>query len=259
MSLGGRVQGFNNVALSPEQFRSFFQTTELGGATLNQWVNRAFDATVRQGILEDLNAGVLQGKGYPGLVDNIMGHMEGFTRKEAVTLARTYVQQANVTANDAVMAANRDIIKKWKWSAVLENSNLQTGTGTCIRCSVLDGQEFEFGEGPPMILHPRCRCVKLPVLVSYRELGLDIDELEEVARPWTERPDIPIGEGGRNITGFGTHKGEYATWFESRGEKFQKNVVGPKRYELIKSGKVKFKDLVDPNTGRLYRLDELGG
>jgi hypothetical protein len=257
MSLGGRVQGFNNVALSPEQFRSFFQTTELGGATLNQWVNRAFDATVRQGILEDLNAGVLQGKGYPGLVDNIMGHMEGFTRKEAVTLARTYVQQANVTANDAVMAANRDIIKKWKWSAVLENSNLQTGTGTCIRCSVLDGQEFEFGEGPPMILHPRCRCVKLPVLVSYRELGLDIDELEEVARPWTERPDIPIGEGGRNITGFGTHKGEYATWFESRGEKFQKNVVGPKRYELIRAGRVKFKDLVDPQTGRLYRLDEL--
>jgi hypothetical protein len=110
---------------------------------------------VRQGILEDLNAGVLQGKGYPGLVDNIMGHMEGFTRKEAVTLARTYVQQANVTANDAVMAANRDIIKKWKWSAVLENSNIQTGSGTCLRCAVLDQQEFEFGEGPPLILHPQ--------------------------------------------------------------------------------------------------------
>jgi hypothetical protein len=593
MSLGGRVQGFNNVALSPEQFRSFFQTTPLGGATLNQWVNRAFDATVRQGILEDLGAGVLQGKGYPGLVDNIMGHMEGFTRKEAVTLARTFVQTANCEAQKAVMAANSDIVKKWRWSSVLENSNLRTGSGTCLRCAVNDGNRYNLGEGPPIPLHPNCitgnmrvsapgalgairaqysgpvfdiginggntltltpnhwimtrrgpvkakdikagdkvvfdfdhfrlsvaetnnyglpprideifklfsvsffttrkpgqpgkhlhgdsmfvdgnidivfphsllrgdiktmtrqdlpnfllpsanvsdinfsglsertsmliavslalqcltdqtsmfdalrfgrsvkadrgglpvipdmfppksesfsnnafthtkmvsnligrhpgfvhiynvlfgqgngkgmsfsslldlvcsfgfipepdtlsdqggfdslpssiqnftdfllglspsvqlrnvdfirqrsfnghvydlqsfsttyhiegvlssncRCVPIPELVSYRELGVDVDELEEVARPWTERPDIPIGEGGRDILTWGTHKGEYASWFESRGAKFQKNVVGPKRYELIQAGKVKFKDLVDPQTGRLYRLDELEG
>jgi hypothetical protein len=258
MSLGGRVQGFNNVALSPEQFRSFFQTTPLGGATLTQWVNRAFDATVRKGILEDINAGVLQGKGYPDLVKRIMGHMQGFTRREAITLARTYVQQANVTAQQAVMAANADIVKQWKWSSVLENSNLQTGNGTCLRCAALDGSQYDIGAGPPIPLHPRCRCVPVPVTVSYRELGIDIDELEEVVRPWTERPDIPIGEGGRNITGWGTHKGEYSKWFEARGEKFQRNVVGPKRLELIQAGKVKFKDLVDSQTGRLYRLDELG-
>jgi hypothetical protein len=257
MSLGGKVQGFNNVALSPEQFQSFFQTTPLGGATLTQWVDKAFDATVRQGILEDLGAGVLQGKGYRGLVDNIMDHMKGFTRKEAVTLARTFVQTANCEAQKAVMAANSDIVKKWRWSSVLENSNLQTGSGTCIRCACNDGNRYNLGEGPPIPLHPNCRCVPVPITVSYRELGIDIDELEEVARPWTERPDIPIGEGGRNIVSWGTHQGEYASWFESRGEQFQKNVVGPKRLELIQSGKVKFKDLVDPNTGRLYRLDEL--
>ena len=257
MSFGGKIPGFNNVSLSPEQFQSFFQTTPLGGQTLNQWVNRAFDATVRQGILEDLGAGVLQGKGYRGLVNNIMGHMEGFTRKEAVTLARSFVQQANVSAQQAVMAANPDIVKQWKWSSVLENSNRQTGTGTCLRCASLDGSTYNLGDGPPIPLHPNCRCVPVPVTVSYRELGVDIDEIEDVARPWTERPDIPIGEGSRNILTWGEHQGEYASWFESRGEQFQKNVVGPKRLAMIQSGKVKFKDLVDPQTGRLYRLDEL--
>ena len=257
MSLGGKVQGFNNVALSSEQFQSFFQTTPLGGATLTQWVDKAFDATVRQGVLEDLGAGVLQGKGYRGLVDNIMDHMKGFTRKEAVTLARTFVQTANCEAQKAVMAANSDIVKKWRWSSVLENGNLQTGTGTCIRCACNDGNTYNLGEGPPIPLHPNCRCVPIPQTVSYRELGIDIDELEEVARPWTERPDIPIGEGGRDILTWGKHQGEYASWFESRGEKFQKNVVGPRRYELIKSGKVTFKDLVDPQTGRLKTLKEL--
>ena len=97
------------------------------------------------------------------------------------------------------------------------------------------------------------------MLVSYRELGLDIDELEDVARPWTDRDDIPIGEGGRNIRDWGKHKGNYSTWFDSRGEQFQRNVVGPKRYELIKAGKVKFKDLVDPQTGRLIPWKELKG
>jgi hypothetical protein len=124
---------------------------------------------------------------------------------------------------------------------------------------VYDLQSFSTTYHIEGVLSSNCRCVPIPELVSYRELGVDVDELEEVARPWTERPDIPIGEGGRDILTWGTHKGEYASWFESRGAKFQKNVVGPKRYELIKSGKVKFKDLVDPNTGRLYRLDELGG
>lgn len=257
MSVGGKLPGFNNVALSPEQFKSFFETTPMGGYVLSDWVNRSFDATVQKGLLEDLGAGMLQGKGYPGLVDSIMGHMKDFTRKEAVTLARSFVQTANVSAMDAVMAANSDIVKKWKWSCALENSNIKTGTGTCLRCASLDGNEYEIGKGPKVILHPRCRCCKIPVTVTFRELGIDIDEFEEVARPWTTRPDIPIGEGGRNILTWGSHKGEYASWFESRGEQFQKNVVGPKRLALIQSGKVSFKDLVDPETGRLYRLDEL--
>jgi len=591
MSVGGKLPGFNNVALSPEQFKAFFETTPMGGYVLSDWVNRAFDATVQQGLLEDLGAGMLQGKGYPGLVDSIMGHMKDFTRKEAVTLARTFVQTANVSAMSAVMAANSDIVKGWRWSSVLENSNMRTGTGTCIRCAALDNSTYELGEGPPIPLHPNCitgdmrvsspgtvavikakysgpifdvcidggntisltpnhrvmtsrgvveakslntgdkvvfdldhfrlsqseennyglpsrirdifdffsniffvtgqpassseylhgdsffvdgninivfpksllrgdietlinqdipnlflpssnvcdvdlsglskrtstliamglafqcitdkqsmfdalsfghsvkpdsgrfniipnmfspesksisnnafrdskvvsdligrhpgfvhiynvllgqgdgmgmtfaslldlvssfgfipevdtlsnqgrfdalpaniqkftdfllgfspsvqlrnvdfirqrsfnghvydlqsfsttyhvegvlssncRCVQIPQTVTFRELGIDIDEFEEVARPWTTRPDIPIGDGGRNILTWGSHKGEYASWFESRGEQFQKNVVGPKRLALIQSGKVSFKDLVDPETGRLYRLDEL--
>lgn len=122
---------------------------------------------------------------------------------------------------------------------------------------VYDLQSFSTTYHVEGVLSSNCRCVQIPQTVTFRELGIDIDEFEEVARPWTTRPDIPIGEGSRNITGWGTHKGEYSKWFESRGEKFQKNVVGPKRFALIQAGKVTFKDLVDPATGRLYRLDEL--
>ena len=169
-------------------------------------------------------------------------------------------QNKNILTDDSNktrLIYNSDIVKKWKWSSVLENSNLRTGTGTCLRCASLDNSIYNLREGPPIPLHPRCRCVKIPITVTFRELGIDIDEFEEIARPWTTRPDIPIGDGGRNILTWGSHKGEYASWFDSRGEQFQKNVVGPKRLALIKSGNVKFKDLVDQQTGRLKTLKEL--
>lgn len=188
-----------------------------------------------------------------------MGHMEGFTRKEAVTLARTFVQTANCEAMKSVMRANSDIVKGWRWSSVMEGGNIATGRGTCLICSALDsGQEvYPIDGGPVIPAHLNCRCFQIASLVSYKELGVNIDELEEVARPWTIREDIPIGEGGRAILDFGQHQGNYESWMKTRGAVFQKNVLGPKRYELWKSGKVKMIDMVDIDTMRLKRIDNL--
>ena len=256
MTVGGLVP-VNNVALSAEQFRSFFQTTPLGGHKLKEWVNRAFNHSVIDKLKMDLDAGVLRGKGYRGLVNNIMKHMEGFTRKEAINVARSYVQSANCLAQQAVMMANDDIVKGWRWSSVMEQGNFETGRGTCLACAANDGLEYPTGEGPPIPKHINCRCFPVSITKTYRELGIDADELEEVARPWTEREDLPIGEGGRNIEDYGKHKGNYDSWFESRGERFQRNVLGPRRYELWEKGKVDFKDFVNPKTGKLYLISEL--
>jgi len=256
------VQGLtqvNNVALSAQQFKSFFEKTPLGGHALKNWVGRAFDHAVASKVKMDLDAGVLLGKSYKGLVNNIMGHMDGFTRREAVNLAKSYVQSGNVAAHQAVMQANEDIVKGWRWSAVLEPFDMETGRGTCLVCSGLDGQEYELGQGPSIPNHVACRCVPITVTKTWRELGLDRDELEQVARPWTDRGDLPIGEGGRNILDYGKHKGNYASWFDGRGDQFKQNVLGPKRYELYKQGKIGFGDLVDKQTGRLLRVDELPG
>ena len=259
LSIRGRSPNVNNVALSPAQFRSFFQDTPLGGKTLGKWVDSSFDNNVIQQIQQDLNSEVLKGKSYKAMTNRIQHHMSNFSRTGAVLIARSYTQSANVLAQQAVMEANSDIVTGWKWSSVLESGNIATGNGTCIYCACLDGNVYKHGEGPHIPLHPNCRCFPVSQTVSYRSLGVEVDELDEVARPWTIREDIPIGEGGRNILQYGTHKGNYATWFNNQGEAFQKRVVGKGRYDLIKQGKVKFKDLVDPNTGRLYRINELPG
>ena len=92
---------------------------------------------------------------------------------------------------------------------------------------------------------------------SWRDLGIDIDELEDAARPYTIRPDKNIGAGGRReILEYGQHQGDYASWFEKQDEAFQLNVVGPGRLALLKGGKVKFGQLVD-GAGNLRTLEKL--
>ncbi len=256
LSLGGRVAGFESVALTASQYRSFFAATPLGGFLLQEWVDRAFSSSMQRAMLTDLQAGVLQGEGYPELVRRLA---DGFDllKHEAVTLARTYVQTANVTASQMVAQANSDILRGWRWCATLEHGYHQSGTGTCLRCAALDGEEFTLGEGPPLPLHPRCRCFPVWLTKTWRDLGIDMDELEDVARPYTVRPDENIDEGGRRtILESGFHQGNYADWIMGRSEEVQLNALGPGRLALLKSGEIKFSDLVD-GQGNLRTLEEL--
>jgi SPP1 gp7 family putative phage head morphogenesis protein len=257
-SLDGLVDGFNTVALSADQFRQFFLEAPLGGKHIQGWVEAAFDKGMMQGIRDELNAGVLRGEGYRKLIGRIE---EGFemTRREAITLTRTYVQSANVAAQAAVYEANADIIDGVKWCATLEPGYMDSGRGTCIACASLDGETWGLDEArPDCPLHPNCRCLLLPVTKSYRELGVDADEIEEAARPYTIRPDQSIDAGGRRtIVEVGQHGGSYSEWFEKQSREFKLNAVGPGRLELLEGG-LKFNDLTD-SKGRVLSLDELKG
>ena len=257
VSLDGHVPKFNHVELTPGQMQQFFLDTPLGGGTLTTWVDRSFDAAVTAGMREELNTGVLQGEGYPKLIKRFQDGFQQLSRREAVTLTRTYVQTANVAASQAVYAANRDIVQKWRWCATMENGYSKSGHGTCLVCAALDGQEFKLNDGPEIPRHPNCRCVALPVMVFWRDLGIPLDEMEDAVRPYTIRPDQAVDTGGkRTIQEVGFHHGDYASWFAKQSEKHQLEALGPKRFELYKAGKIEFKDLIDKQ-GNLRNLDNL--
>lgn len=257
LSIDNRVP-INNVALSADQFRAFMSSPATGGVSLPAWVDAAWGSTVTEQVKRNLNIAVLQGEGYQKAVRGLLeSSIADFTEREAITIARTYVQTASVAAQMSLYEANDDLVTGWKWSAVLEGGYSKSGRGTCLRCSALDGKIFKMGEGPNIPLHCRCRCVALPQLKTWRELGLDRDELEPAIRPYTIRPDVNIDAGGmRAIIESGRHQGDYASWFAKQGRAFQQNVVGPGRLELLDSGKIKFEDLVD-GTGSQRTLKEL--
>lgn len=242
--------------MSREQVKSWFQTTPLGGHLLKDWVDKAYNEGIRKALAQSLRESAVRGLGYQPMVREALkaGIETGaqITQREAITLARTYTQTANVEAQKAVYEKNSDIVYGRRWVSVLDNR-------VCPRCASLDGRIYERGEEmPPIPLHPRCRCLLLPC-VRVGKMGVSSEDLELVARPWTVRVPGNIDTGGkRKILSYGHTKENFGGWYPTLPEKEQTRIVGPVRQKLLKDGKITFDELVDKRTGRLRTLAELG-
>jgi SPP1 gp7 family putative phage head morphogenesis protein len=249
--------GFNFVQVSASQLQSMILGTPVGGHLLNDWVSRTFQHNLFDDIKDEITNGYLQGEGYKGLVKRIE---QGFdiTKRDAITLTRTYVAEVNNKAAESVYKANADIVESEEWCATLEVS-MKSGSSTCLRCAALDGRSWPINEPhirPP--LHPRCRCFLQCRTKTYKELGLNIPELEEMARLYTERDgklNIDVG-GTRHIIDVGQFQGKFKDFLETRDRKYKESLIGPNRLELLEKGKIKFDDLVDEN-GDIVLLKDL--
>ena len=261
LSFGGMVPNFNPVALSATQLHSMVTKTPVGGKLLNEWVNGAFDYNIQQSIKSELLTGMLIGESYKDMTKRLADNVFNGLDNGMEALTRTYVQSANVNAAFDVAEANADIVKGWKWSSVAENR-------TCIRCLSLDSQDkvYVLGKGPTMPLHARCRCFPEFVTKTFKEMGVDVDEIEQANRPYTVRGSVDpltgkvipgkIGVGGGKIIETGRFLGTYEDFLKTQPLNVQTQILGPGRLELWKSGKVALKDFADAK-GNQYLLTEL--
>lgn len=256
-SFGGRVVGFKNARISKELLQAQIKEIPVGGYLLKDWIDSTFTRKLKTEIQQEFLTGSFKGEGTDELARRISTAFKQISTREAVTLAKTYSQEYNVKAMELVYAKNTSIVKGVRWSAVLESGNTKTGTGTCPRCASLDGRRFSKDDlRPPCPLHPRCRCLLLPVTKDWRELGLDIDEIQKAYRP--TQIVTNLGKGKREqIYQTGFLQGNYEDFFNKQSDTFKNNVVGPTRAALIANKSISFKDLVDPVTGRLLTLKEL--
>ena len=263
LSFDGRVPNFHPVALSATQLHSMVVTTPVGGRLLNDWVGRTFDSNIQDSIKSELLTGMLKGESYKDMVKRFGDKAFDGINTDMEALTKTYVQSANVNAMDDVMKANSDIVKGWKWNSVCENR-------TCMECISLDARDevYPIGQGPEMPAHVRCRCFKEIETLSFREMGVDVDEIEKAYRPYTVRGTVDpitgkitpgkIGVGGGKVIDTGRFLGTYEDFLKLQPEAVQRQILGPSRLELWKSGKVALKDFADKN-GNVYLLKELRG
>lgn len=110
------------------------------------------------------------------------------------------------------------------------------------------------------ILSSNCRCLMLPVTKSYKELGLNIPELEETAQAYSIRKPYNIDAGRWNtILEAGQFKGSFEEFLQAKPDKYAESLLGPNRFRLWKSGKVKLEDMTDDHGDlRLLKKNEKG-
>lgn len=248
--------------LPKEAVVSWFEMSTVEGLLVNDWLKKleqtAVDRIVasgRQAMVEGLGAQatarLMRQKGIEGSVPGLEG------------LARTWLQSAAHYAKEEVIKRDfDDLVVGWKYSATLDRR-------TCLICGPTDGKVFKKDESRPVLpRHWRCRCAYVPLPKTWRDLGIDKDEVEEGTRPAVKHSGRTVQHrDGSTSTKFKVESVEhvpqsmtYQAWMKRQVEKdpdFVKSVLGKTRFELFKAGKIELKTM--SVNGRIKRLSELRG
>ena len=218
-----------------------------GAQSFAWWARQAEDLQfkfanqVRQGIiqnetLQQIIRRVAGSKrlGIPGIMD--------VSRRNASALVHTSIMQVANDARLATFKANDDIIKGTRFLATLDSH-------TSLTCIAHSGAEWDM-EGKPIVgnfpfepppLHFNCRSMLVPITLSYRELGIDVDKPKG-----TRASDL--GQIPSDTT--------FSSFLKRHDAAYVDDLLGPGRAKLWRDGKITLNDLVS-QTGRPLTLDQL--
>ena len=242
---------FVNAGLTRGGLQNLVGDVLIQGATSEEmWGRQA--AAVRDRFADEMRKGIALGESNGDLVARVRGTtgkspIMDLTRTSAERLVRASVQAAANTGREAMYAENADLITALQWHATLD-------TRTSVWCLTRDGHLYgtdddhkpkdggpAWLEGPGKI-HWGCRSTSVPVLKSWRDLGIDADEI-----PHTTRASMD-GQRPAAMT--------FEQWLKKQSVERQDKVLGSGKAELWRDGKIEFRDLLDQN-GRPLTTEQL--
>ena len=232
-----------SIGMSDQMLGSIASNTLIQGAPSREWWSGQA-TSLQSGFKNIIRQSMLSGETTSNIVNLVRGtealrFKDGLmqtARNKAEALVRTSVQ---VVANEARMStyeSNRDVVKYIEWVSTLDSRTSST-------CQSLDGSKWTVGTFEPVgsnkqtfpgpTAHWNCRSTQVPVLKSWEELGSK--------RKFSEVPESTRS----SMDGQVSSKISYEDWLKTKGEEFQKEVLGPGKFELWKSKKIGFKDLTN--------------
>lgn len=209
---------------NPEVLRQAVLTTPFEGHKLGTWFN-AYSKSVRIGMMGAVKKGISAGEDIPS-IGRRLRKVTSLKRMQAEYIARTAVSSVVNGAKEAVFLRNKNLVKEIQYVSTLD-------TRTTLICINLDGQIFVVGRGPRPPMHFNCRSTTIPVISSWKEFGIK-------APPPATRA---------SMTGKVPAKMTYKTWLRKQSKATQIKVLGKRRAELYRSGRVK----IDRFVGKDYK------
>lgn len=241
----------NLRGISPAQVKAAAMARPFQGRLLAEWM-RDIEATRAQKIRDAVRIGIVNGDPNAKIVQTIRGtrannYADGLLerpRQELQSVVQTAVAHVAQYARQQTVEANSDILKGAQWVATLDNH-------TCMACASRDGYTYAAGthrpldggpkwSGGPGVIHWNCRCVDVPVLKSWRELGLR---------------DLPKGTRA-SMDGQVPAEKTYAEWLADQPVDRVIDILGPARAKLYMKGGLKVGEFVN-DKGRLLTLEQL--
>ena len=240
--------------LTRQQVSSLVDGVLVQGSPVGDWWSRQAGDTLER-FTDAMRLGIAEGETNAQLIRRIRGGtqngepVQGFmeiTRRHAESLVRSATQAAASAAKDETYRQNADIIKGVMWVSTLDGR-------TTLGCAARDGLLYTVGdhqpidhdlpwEGGPGNRHWGCRSTSAPVTKSWRELGLNIDDLPPGTRASMD------GQVPADTT--------FDGWLSRQPKAVQDDMLGPGRADLWRENKLGMRDLLDAN-GRELSLAEL--
>lgn len=152
---------------------------------------------------------------------------------QASSLVRTMTNHVASSARMQVMESNDDILEGWRAIATLDGK-------TSPFCRQVDQKVFPF-DAPKPPFHWNCRTATAPVLKA------------EFAREIKGSTRPAVGPNGAEQV---SSKTTYQEWLSRQPASFQRDVLGPNRYELFTKGELTLDKFVDDN-GKTLTLQQL--
>lgn len=119
----------------------------------------------------------------------------------------------------------------------------------CPECAVRDDREWDLLTKKPINhsipfstppKHMNCRCSLIPKLKTFRELGIDINEVPKGKRASMEGAIDDIS---------------FKTFMDRKGDKFMDNILGQGRAKLYREKKITFDQLLDSQGNEMTLKD----
>ena len=245
--------GLTYTGLSADVVYAAAMARPFQGRLLNEWV-ATLELDRANRIRDTVRMGFIEGQTLEQIVRRVRGTKAGrfedgvlqIDRRNAEAVVRTAVAHVAATARDSFYESNDDLIKAVVWSATLD-------TRTSSGCRIRDNKHYHpkthkpIGHTIPWLsgpgrLHWRCRSSSYPVTKSWRELGVDMDEMDAGTRASMD------GQVPAETT--------YGEWLRRQAAERMDEVVGATRGKLMRAGKLDFDDMYT-DRGELLTLDDL--
>jgi SPP1 gp7 family putative phage head morphogenesis protein len=226
------------VAVAPVTLFAAIESKPLQGKLIKEWIDK-LDQDSYTRIQDAVRIGLVEGQSYSDVVKRITGTkalqytdgINSLNARQTQALVSTAMSHATNVASEEFYKANDDLIKGWQFLATLDFK-------TTTLCKSYDGQKFDLGKGPYPPVHVRCRSSTVPVLKSWKEMGMK---------------DPPPGTRS-SLDGQISETINYDEWLRKQSHEKQDEALGKGKAEIFRSG-VKLERFVE--NGKELTLEQL--